>query len=113
MLARLGIVTGLGAAPIPPLEDRCQQVIFDARLTAHDIKVMWDLFQRYDPGRVGVINQDAFHKIINDEELLFFFGMCIFDLVGARNYKALSFSDFLYGLITFSLFGQEELLRST
>ncbi len=90
MLAAVGIATGL-VTPIPPLEDRCQQVIFDARLTVYDIKVMWDLFQRYDPGQTGIINQDSFHKIINDEELLFFFGMCIFDLIGARNYKAINF----------------------
>ena len=37
--------------------------------------------------------------------------MCLFDLVCARNYKALTFSDFTYGIVTFSLFGTEELLR--
>jgi hypothetical protein len=55
--------------------------------------------------------KDQFHTIINDEELLFFFGMCLFDLIGARNYKALNFSDFTYACLTLSMFGQEELMR--
>jgi Ca2+-binding EF-hand superfamily protein len=97
--------------PIPPLEDRCQQIVTEARLTAVEIRVLWETFQKYDRGGTGVITQDQFHTIVNDEELLFFFGMCLFDLIGARNYKALNFSDFTYALITLSLFGQEELLR--
>ena len=48
--------------------------------------------------------------MISDEELLFFFGMCIFDLVNARNYK-----DLLLRLCArnsdIQLFRQEELLR--
>mmetsp|Transcript_43275 Transcript_43275/g.87514 ORF Transcript_43275/g.87514 Transcript_43275/m.87514 type:complete len:380 (+) Transcript_43275:97-1236(+) len=97
--------------PIPPLEDRCQQIISDARLTTSDIQKLWSTFQKYDSSGTGLITQDKFHTIINDEELLFFFGMCLFDLVGARNYKELNFSDFTYSVVTFSLFGTEELLR--
>jgi hypothetical protein len=142
-----------GVNPIPPLEDRCQQLIVDARLTAHEIRVLWETFQKYDQGSTGTITQgtwiqqyvpylfyfhfihklilchylhvltpffcwlcisqykDQFHTIINDEELLFFFGMCLFDLIGARNYKALNFSDFTYACLTLSMFGQEELMR--
>mmetsp|Transcript_2231 Transcript_2231/g.4778 ORF Transcript_2231/g.4778 Transcript_2231/m.4778 type:complete len:361 (-) Transcript_2231:181-1263(-) len=101
----------IGLNPIPPLEDRCAQVITDARLTTDEVQVFWNTFQKYDRQGSGSITQDQFHKMVNDEELLFFFGMCIFDIVGARNYKQLSFSDFIYGAVTFSLFGHEELLR--
>jgi Ca2+-binding EF-hand superfamily protein len=99
------------ANPMPPMDERVQQIIFEARLTSADLEVFWNAFQNMDAAATGSINQDQFHALINDEELLFFFGMCLFDIVGARNYKALTFSDFAYGLITFSLFGTEELLR--
>ena len=70
---------------------------------------------------------------MGDSELLFFFGMNLFDLIDTRNYKVraflprfllqlptstpkhhhqrLTFSDFAYGVTTFSMFGTEELLR--
>ena len=97
--------------PIPPLEDRCSQILMSAKLDAEDIQVLWLAFLRHDRAQSGVITQDQFHDLINDEELLFFFGMCIFDIVGARNYKAINFSDFVHAMITFSCFGKEELLR--
>lgn len=104
-------VKSMIAPPIPPLEDRVEAILIAAKLDPDDILLLWNCFLRYDRAQSGVITQDQFHEMISDEELLFFFGMCIFDLVNARNYKAISFSDFVHATVTFSCFGKEELLR--
>ena len=35
------------------------------------------------------LTQDEFHRVVGDSELLFFFGMNLFDLIDTRNYKVL------------------------
>ena len=78
------------APPIPPLEDRVKVVIDETKLDADDILQLWKVSLRYDRAQSGFITQDQFHEIIKDEELLFFFGMCLFDLVDCRNYKGIA-----------------------
>ena len=44
-------------SPIPPIDERVQQIIVDSRISPDDINVLWKVFQSIDKEKLGFITQ--------------------------------------------------------
>jgi len=48
-------------SPIPPIDERVQQIIVDSRLGPDDINMLWKVFQGIDKEKLGFITQGELH----------------------------------------------------
>mmetsp|Transcript_20913 Transcript_20913/g.27133 ORF Transcript_20913/g.27133 Transcript_20913/m.27133 type:complete len:288 (+) Transcript_20913:131-994(+) len=101
---------------LPPIDDSIQPTIQKYKLDGFHLMKLYKAFLKYDADYSGWINQEEFHKLIRDPANLFFFSTQLFQMLNikpkatTKKYE-LDFSDFIYVVASFCMFGRSEILQ--